>query len=369
MKQIFMLLAAMLLTACSKDDEVKAATVQEAGKTLVVYYSYTNNCNEIVSSLTSQIQADVMRIEPADKTQKYEENNYAIGTALLNAIKDNPNDAASYPAIDPVSITDLSQYQNIIIVTPLWWSQMAAIMQAYLFHQGSKMAGKKIALIVSSHSTGISGVVEDARRLIPEGIFEEESLWIHNSNRSSSASLIAAWLPKLSFKSSNTTMTDNIYLTIDGVTKKMTLADNAATHELVEALGSGDITVTVNDNDFEQWGSLGRSFTTGNEYITCQPGDVVLYAGSNICLFYGTNSYSYTRLGKIEYQTLEELKSFLKAGQTGVKLTLSLTNGTTAVNSIRSEQPSDDAYYSLDGKRISKTGHGLYIHKGKKLVL
>ena len=165
------------------------------------------------------------------------------------------------------------------------------------------------------------------------------------------------------------TMTDKIYLTIDGVTKTMMLVDNAATHELVEALGSGDITAPVSDNDFEQWGSLGRSFTTSNEYITCQPGDVVLYAGSNICLFYGSNSYSYTRVGRIEYQTLEELKSFLKAGQTGVKLTLSLTNGTTALNSIRSEQPSDDAYYSLDGKRVSKTGHGLYIHKGKKIVL
>ena len=45
----------MLLTACSKDDEVKAATLQEASKTLVVYYSYTNNCHEIVTSLTSQI--------------------------------------------------------------------------------------------------------------------------------------------------------------------------------------------------------------------------------------------------------------------------------------------------------------------------
>ena len=83
------------------DDEAKAATVQEAGKTLVVYYSYTNNCHEIVTSLTSQIQADVMRIEPADKTmvstnrpQKYEANGYAIGTALLNAIKAVPNDAA-----------------------------------------------------------------------------------------------------------------------------------------------------------------------------------------------------------------------------------------------------------------------------------
>ena len=86
MKQILLLMATMLLTCCTKDSEVQAQTVENVGKTLVVYYSYTNNCHEIVTSLTSQIQADVMRIEPADKTQKYEANNYAIGTALLNAI-------------------------------------------------------------------------------------------------------------------------------------------------------------------------------------------------------------------------------------------------------------------------------------------
>ena len=72
-------------------------------KTLVVYYSYTGNCREIVTTLTSQIEADVLEIQPAEKGLKYEANNYALGTQLLNAIKANPNDASSYPAIDPVT--------------------------------------------------------------------------------------------------------------------------------------------------------------------------------------------------------------------------------------------------------------------------
>ena len=291
MKQIFMLLAAMLLTACSKDDEVKAATVQEAGKTLVVYYSYTNNCHEIVTSLTSQIQADVMRIEPADKTQKYEANNYAIGTALLNAIKAAPNDAASYPAIDPVSITDLSQYQNIIIVTPLWWSQMAAIMQTYLFNYGAQMAGKHVALIVSSHSSGISGVVADAKRLVPDAVWMGDALWINASNHSNRASLIQDWLPTLNFAEKQTTM-DKMYITIDGQTQAVTLANNTATQELVSRLQQGDVTVTLNSSGgFEIWGTLGFSLPTSNEQINAQPGDVILYNGSNICIFYGTNSW------------------------------------------------------------------------------
>ena len=59
--------------------------------------------------------------------------------------------------------------------------------------------------------------------------------------------------------------------------------------------------------------------------MNAQPGDVVLYNGSNICLFYGTNSWSYTRLGKIESLSGSKLNAFLKAGQTGIDVTLSLT--------------------------------------------
>ncbi|MCR5158288.1 MAG: hypothetical protein K6D37_04095, partial [Prevotella sp.] len=179
MKKILTTICSLLLTVGSAMN----------ARTLVVYYSYTNSCHDIVQTLTSQIEADVMRIEPADKTQKYEANGYAIGTQLLNAIKAAPGDAASYPAIDPVAIADLSPYQTIIIVTPLWWSQMAAIMQTYLFHHGAEMAGKNIGLIVSSASSSISGVVSDCKRLVPEGKYFSENLWINNSNRSKRSTL------------------------------------------------------------------------------------------------------------------------------------------------------------------------------------
>ena len=169
-----------------------------SAKTLVVYYSYTNNCREIVTTLTSQIEADVLEIQPAEKGLKYEANNYALGTQLLNAIKAAPNDASSYPAIDPVT-TSLSDYGTIIIVTPLWWSQMAAPMQTYLFNYGSQMAGKHIGLIVSSASSGISGVVADCKRLVPDGNYFSENLWINHSSHSNRASLIQNWLTAVNY--------------------------------------------------------------------------------------------------------------------------------------------------------------------------
>ena len=358
------------MVCCTKDDEVKAEPIGNAGKTLVVYYSYTNNCREIVTSLTSQIEADVMRIEPADKTQKYEANNYAIGTALLNAIKDNPNDEASYPAIDPVSITDLSQYQNIIIVTPLWWSQMAAIMQTYLFNYGTQMSGKHVALIVSSHSSSISGVVADAKRLVPDCTWMGDALWINASNHSNRASLIQNWLPTLNFAGKQTTM-NKMYITIDGQTQTVTLVDNQATKTLVEKLQQAPVTVTLNSSGgFEIWGALGFSLPTSNEQINAQPGDVILYNGSNICIFYGTNSWSYTRLGKIDGLSESELRTFLKAGESNITITLSLSSGTTAINSVRSAATENNAYYSLSGQRLAQApARGIYIENGiKKLA-
>ena len=182
-----------------EEPSTPSSGTDEALKTLVIYYSYTGNCQQIVESLTAQITADVVRIQPADKTQKYEANNYAIGTQLLNAIKANPNDASSYPAIDPVS-TNLADYEAFIIVTPLWWSQMAAILQTYLFQNGTKLAGKPVGLIVSSHSSGITGVEADAKRLVPDGKFYSESLWVNNSNHSNRAKLIADWIKKCNIK-------------------------------------------------------------------------------------------------------------------------------------------------------------------------
>ena len=379
MRQIILILAAMLLTCCSSESDVKAErlrvgeqgsgmTTQAAanmGKTLIVYYSYTNKCHEIVTTLSSQIEADVVRIEPAEKGLKYEENNYAIGMQLLNAIKTNPNDASSYPAIDPVNV-NLSDYQNIIIVTPLWWSQMAAIMQTYLFNNSTKLAGKTLAMIVSSQSSSISGVVTDAQRLLPNVTWAGDALWINNASHSNRISQIQNWLPTQNFQTSSN-MTQLMYITIDGVAKTATLVDNAATQALVAKLQEAPVTVTLNSGGgFEIWGGLGFPLPSSNEQINAQPGDVILYNSENICIFYGTNSWSYTRLGKIEGLSESELRTFLKAGESNISVTLSLSN-TTGISQLEADDVKSKAY-TLQGT-LAQAGHkGIIIQNGKKII-
>lgn len=165
-------------------------------KTLIVYYSFTNNVNTIVNDLRTQIEADVLRVEPTEEGLDYVANNYAIGSALISAIRNNPDDAASYPAIK-TTIDNLADYDRIIVAAPLWWSNMAAPLQTFLFNYGDEMASKHIGLIVSSSSSGISGVEADAKRLIPSGNFLEPSLWIRSSQTSNCHSMIANWLDEI----------------------------------------------------------------------------------------------------------------------------------------------------------------------------
>ena len=131
------------------------------------------------------------------------------------------------------------------------------------------------------------------------------------------------------------TMTQKLYITIDGKTLPVELVDNAATQTLVAALQEGDITYEAHDyGGFEKVGALGHSLPTNDTQTTTQAGDVILYSGNQIVLFYGSNSWSYTRLGRMEYSSQAELESFLKAGQGNVMVKLSLSSGTTAVKSV-----------------------------------
>ena len=158
-----------------------------------------------------------------------------------------------------------------------------------------------------------------------------------------------------------------MYITIGEQTLPVTLVDNAATQALVEALTEGAISYEADDyGGFEKVGALGRSLPTSNEQITTQAGDVILYNGNNIVLFYGTNSWSYTRLGRIQYDSLDQLKAFLRAGKGSVSVTLSLTN-TSGISQVRADNTSSRAYTSQGS--LAQAGYkGIVIQNGKKII-
>lgn len=196
-------------STCSSDNnepdipQTDETETRPESKALIVYYSFTNNVHRIVSDLQTQMDADVVRIEPAEEGLDYAANNYEIGSNLIATIKRNPDDTSSYPEIKPVSV-NFDDYETVIVAAPLWWNQMAAPLQTFLFNNGDKMAGKTIGLIVSSSASGITGVEADAKRLIPNGKFLGQSLWIRSTQTANCHSMIAEWLQTIGYEVSST---------------------------------------------------------------------------------------------------------------------------------------------------------------------
>ena len=119
--------------------------------------------------------------------------------------------------------------------------------------------------------------------------------------------------------------TTTMYITINGNKLEVTLEKNSATDALVDRLKKSDITYTANDyGDFEKVGALGFSLPTSNAQITTQAGDIVLYSGNRIVIFYGSNSWSYTKLGRINGYSAAELRTLLGAGSGSTHVVIGL---------------------------------------------
>lgn len=100
-----------------------------------------------------------------------------------------------------------------------------------------------------------------------------------------------------------------------------TLESNAAVDALVDMMREAPVVIQMSDySGFEKVGSLGTSLPTSNKQTTTQSGDIVLYNGNQIVIFYGTNSWSYTRLGRID--DLSGWKDALGSGDVTVTFSL-----------------------------------------------
>ena len=88
---------------------------------------------------------------------------------------------------------------------------------------------------------------------------------------------------------------------VGGESFTATLENNSAAAALAEMLRSEPLTIEMSDYaGFEKVGSLGTRLPASNAQTTTSAGDIVLYNGSQIVIFYGSNSWSYTRLGRID---------------------------------------------------------------------
>ena len=165
-------------------------------------------------------------------------------------------------------------------------------------------------------------------------------------------------------------MEQKMYITIGEETHTVTMEDNVGTRALIAALQTENIVYIAHDyGNFEKVGYIGQSFPTDNHQITTSAGDLVLYGGDNICIFYGSNSWSYTRIGKLDGLSADEVRRFVKAGEGEVSITLSLQPIYTGIQELSPNENDEGTAYTITGQIAPKGYKGIVIKNGKKRII
>lgn len=162
---------------------------------------------------------------------------------------------------------------------------------------------------------------------------------------------------------------NKISITIDGRSISATLADNAATKALVEKLASGAVTISMNNyGGFEKVGALPWSLPTSDSRITTKPGDIMLYTGNNIVIFYGENTWEYTPLGVLDTSDSALISAFVGSGSKQVVISLADNSG---IAEITIDPDTPEKVFSLSGYPVYNRplNPGVYIVDKKKVIV
>lgn len=108
---------------------------------------------------------------------------------------------------------------------------------------------------------------------------------------------------------------------VNGHNFQLELAANSSARALVDLVGGEGLQLTMQDyGGFEKVGALPSLLPTNDEQITTQPGDVILYQGDKLAIYYATNSWSLTRIGRITDVNVTQLRQVLGDGDVSVTL-------------------------------------------------
>ena len=103
----------------------------------------------------------------------------------------------------------------------------------------------------------------------------------------------------------------------------VTWEDNDAVRALRELVAEQPLTIEMSMyGGFEQVGSIGTDLPRNDTQTTTQAGDIVLYAGDQMVVFYGSNSWAYTRLGRVTDKTAGEMAELLSGGDVTITVAM-----------------------------------------------
>ena len=294
-----------LLERFSDVDAVSGATKQaeESGKVLVACFSCTGTTEKIAGYIADELGAATFRIIPETP---YTSADLNYNDSSARAAREQ-NDADARPAISG-TVENMDDYDVIFLGYPIWWGQAPKIL--YTFVESYDLSGKTIVPFCTSGSSGIGSSAANLSKSAPD------ATWIAGRRFSGSASRdsIREWIDGLGLELE---VEKTMRLKIGETEVPVTWEDNASVAALRELL---PLTIQMSMyGGFEQVGSIGQSIPRNDTQITTGYGDIVLYSGNQIVIFYGSNSWAYTRLGHVDLSQ-QEMASFLGTGDVSITL-------------------------------------------------
>lgn len=302
------------------DDDPDVPTPGGNGRYLVLFASRSGNTERMANEIRTQLDCDILEVEPQTPYDNDYNSMLSRAQEELAAIRQG-----SYPPVK-TSMESFEDYDMIFVGYPVWHGSMATPMQTFLHNHAEKLSGKQIALFASSGSSGIATSVNEARALCPDAEFTE-TLHLTRNTLEQMKSRITSWLEQLNVNNNNegNMQTNTLKLTVDDRTFTATLVDNSSTKALKERLAQGPLSIRMSDyGDMEKVCSFGFSLPRNDQQITTGPGDLILYQGNSFVIYYDTNSWNFTRLGKVDGITTRSGMLDLLDGESDITVTLSI---------------------------------------------
>ena len=302
-KLLLTVLSIFLLGACSSNqssnnnDSSKTSSsgtesiITGESNTLVAYFSVTNHTEALAKFAQEHLECDLFEIVP---TQEYTSEDIDYNSDCR--ANREQNDETARPQIKN-KIEDMSKYDTIVLGYPIWWSQAPKIM--YTFIESYDFTNKTILPFCTSGSSPIGSSATNLAKSAPKANWLEGKRFAAGTNKET----LNSWLDENIKKDTN-----NMNLYIDNQKVDVTWEDNDSVKELQTIL---PLSINMHEyGGFEQTGSIGKSITRNDVQLDVAPGDIVLYSGNQISVFYNASSWSYTKLGHINLSN-NELNSLL----------------------------------------------------------
>ena len=202
-------------------------------------------------------------------------------------------------------LEQVEQYDTVYLVYPIWHYTLSVPTAAFLDEYD--FSGKTIYAFAANAGSRFADSIEKIQAAEPEATVIE-GISVSQREMDGAKDAVSAKIQELmeevpsmgeTSEKEQTAMKMNVQ--VGTYTFTATLEDNDAVRELTEMMQAGPVTINMSDySGFEKVGPLGKSLTTSNSQTVTTAGDIVLYNGNNIVMFYGSNSWSYTRIGKID---------------------------------------------------------------------